>query len=104
MKCGCAASGVATANKGVTFDPPIPCCVLHNCIEVAEAAPDLSDRIARCTYRSCKTYLAKYRDTHYGALRDDGRSYAPSDLKLPFFKYKPDEEFDEYFCGCMGWD
>ena len=23
---------------------------------------------------------------------------------LPFFKYRPDNEFDEYYNGCYGWD
>ena len=104
MKCGCVAQGVLTSVKGVKVEPPIPICGIHDCIDIAEAAPELAGRSARCTYRSCKTYLAKYRDTHYGELRGDGRSYAPSDLKLPFFKSKPTEEYDEYFCGCMGWD
>ena len=103
MKCGCAAQGIKTATKGVKHDP-IPVCMIHDCTEVADSAPDLSQRTARCTYRSCKTYLAKYRDTHYGELRADGRSYAPSSTSLPFFRSKPDAEFDDYFCGCMGWD
>lgn len=104
MKCGCAAQGVCSSKDGVKFDPPVPACVIHDCIEPAEAKPNLDGRTARCAYRSCKTYLAKYRDTHYGKLREDGRSYAPSSLDLPFFVHKPNEEYDEYFCGCMGWD
>ena len=28
-------------------------------------------------------------------------SSAPS---LPFFWYRPDKEFDSYYCGCYGWD
>ena len=104
MKCGCVAQGVRTASAGVKHDPPLPICMIHDCLEVAESVPDLTGRTARCTYRSCKTYLAKYRDTHYGELRPDGRSYAPSALNLPFFKHVPASEYDEYFCGCMGWD
>ena len=23
---------------------------------------------------------------------------------LAFFEYKPDKEYDEYYCGCGGWD
>ena len=103
MKCGCVAQGMLTARAGVKLSPPIPVCGVHDCTDIAEA-PDLTGRTARCSYRSCKQYLAKYRDTHYGELRADSRSYAPSDLKLPFFKHKPAEEYDEYFCGCMGWD
>ncbi len=102
MKCGCAAQGVCTSRDGKAINP-IPACLVHDCFDVAEA-PNLAGRTARCTYRSCKTYLAKYRDTHYGELRPDGRSYAPSSTDLPFFEHKPDEEYDAYFCGCMGWD
>jgi hypothetical protein len=104
MKCGCAAQGVCNASGGVKFDPPIPSCITHGCLEVADSQPDLTERTARCTYRSCKKYLAIKRDTHYGKLGEDGRSYAPSNLDLPFFVYKPTEQYDEYFCGCMGWD
>jgi hypothetical protein len=27
-----------------------------------------------------------------------------SDLELPFFEYRPDQEKDSFYCGCMGWD
>lgn len=104
MKCGCVAQGVCSAQGGVKFNPAIPACVTHDCLEIAEVQPDLTGRTARCSYKSCKVHLEKYRDTHYGKLREDGRSYAPSNLNLPFFMYKPTEEYDEYFCGCMGWD
>ena len=104
MKCGCVAQGVCASRNGVKLDPPIPICGVHDCFDIAEASPDLIGRTARCTYRSCKKYLAIRRDTHYGKLREDGRSYAPSSLDLPFYKHKPTEEYDEYFCGCMGWD
>src|SRR5574340_123796 len=102
MKCGCVAQGVLTSKGEVKYEPPIPVCVIHGCIDIADTAPDLHGREARCVYRSCKKYLAIKRDTHYGELRDDGRSYAPSALTLPFFKHKPTEQYDEYFCGCMG--
>lgn len=23
---------------------------------------------------------------------------------LPFFEYRPEEEFDQYYCGCRGWE
>jgi hypothetical protein len=28
----------------------------------------------------------------------------PSSLLLPFFSYREDQEKDEYYCGCIGWD
>jgi hypothetical protein len=27
-----------------------------------------------------------------------------SNPKLPFFKAKPECDYDEYYCGCYGWD
>jgi len=45
----------------------------------------IDGRTAKCCYRSCD-------------------STAQSGYDLPFFKYKPDEPYDEYYCGCWGWD
>lgn len=101
MKCGCAAQGVMTARGGVKFDPPIPSCVIHDCIEIAET-PNLTGRIAKCAYKGCKTNSR--RSTHYGAYTEDGRSEAPSSLDLPFFEHRPTEPFDRFYCGCNGWD
>jgi hypothetical protein len=47
-------------------------------------------RKARCAYyRGCKSEVEVEKDREY---------------KLAFFKEKPDEETDEYYCGCYGWD
>ncbi len=65
-----------------------PCCVI--CIgivpgatNIAKKQPSLIGRKAKCTYG--------------GAVTD-------SSLDLAFFKFKPADEFDEYYCGCRGWD
>jgi hypothetical protein len=31
-------------------------------------------------------------------------STVPSDAGLPFFWSKPDQPYDTYYCGCIGWD
>jgi hypothetical protein len=31
-------------------------------------------------------------------------SYAPSVENLAFYQYKPNEEYDEFYCGCAGWN
>lgn len=78
MKCGHASN--ATKNGK-------PCCVI--CIgltpdaEIVADTPDLTGRIARCSY--CK-------------------KEAPSSLGLAFFLHLPDREYDDYYCGCCGWD
>ena len=50
---------------------------------LADTAPDLTGRKARCGF--C------------GKLTD-------SKISLPFFEYRPDMDTDSYYCGCWGWD
>lgn len=83
MKCGCRANSTCSSNGDMKFDPPIPSCCIHDCIEVAYTQPDLKGRKAICCY--CKTEV-------------------DSKLSLPFFEYKPDKDRDAYYCGCRGWD
>lgn len=82
MKCGCIAQGVCSQSGGVKHDPPIPVCVIHDCTEQAEM-PDLTGRQAKCAY---------------------GHRIVDSSPNLAFFKHQPDQEYDEYYCGCHGWD
>jgi len=84
MKCGCVAMGSCSRLNGVEYNPPIPSCITHDCIEVAPAAPDLTGRVATCGL-NCK-------------------SQRPSSLDLAFFEYRPNREMDSYYCGCRGWD
>jgi len=78
MKCGHVAQGTA-----IVGGEHIPVCVICDCIDVAEYTPDLEGRKAKCHY--C------------GAVVE-------SNLQLPFFGYCPDHEYDDYYCGCYGWD
>ena len=80
MECGHAAN--AEDSKGN------PCCAvcvgIHPGAEkVAKNPPDLTGRMAKCTYCSATV---------------------PSSPKLPFFEYCPQIERDSYYCGCRGWD
>jgi hypothetical protein len=61
-----------------------PVCPTHMCFEPAETIPDLKGRIAHCAYGK----------------------HAPrnSDLRLAFFEYCPERDYDRYYCGCYGWD
>lgn len=74
MKCGHVAN--ATCNGK-------PCCIICDCFEVATEKPNLDGRMAKC---------AECNNT------------TPSKETLPFFQHRPDKEFDEYYCGCWGWD
>jgi len=59
-------------------------CVICDCFTIADSPPDLTGRKARCSY--CK----KERDS--------------TDKWLAFFGHRPNELYDEYYCGCRGWD
>lgn len=104
MKCGHTAQGVDENGN--------PVCVIcyginAGATEIADT-PDLEGRKARCAY-----YGKKFRDNGRGANecpvcdRQSGnacRCERPSSIDLPFFEWKPDEEFDLFYCGCHGWD
>ena len=80
MKCGCAGQALISINGG----PDKRGCGLHTCTEVAEPAPDLTGRIATCSYGNHRPVA--------------------SSPHLAFFRCHPDKEHDEYYCGCYGWD
>ncbi len=88
MKCGHAANAKTADNK--------PACVICNCTEISEQEIDLTGRKARCAYYG-KTF------THQGR-KITCTSESESSTSLPFFKHKPESKYDEYYCGCWGWD
>lgn len=71
----CGHTANATTNDGR------PCCVICECYETREL-PDISNRVMKC---SCGKTL-------------------PSDFSAPFFEYRPNSDFDSFYCGCWGWD
>ncbi len=82
MACGHVAQGVDC--KG------LPVCAV--CIGINEGAtvpmeesemPDLTGRKAKCGECTQK---------------------ATSRFSLPFFQHRKDSKFDQYYCGCRGWD
>lgn len=122
MKCGCAAMATTSRFGGKTYDPPIPSCVVHDCIEIADAPPDLTGRTAHCAYGKHAprpssldlpffeflgsgsreaTDLCKCGYTKSAHERD--RKYrVPTSCKG--FEPRGPNEFDRYYCGCRGWD
>ena len=79
MECGHASNAID--------DKGDPCCAICAGIgagyNVVAKTPDLKGRLARCSY--C-------------------RKTAPSNIDLPFFTHIPDKDYDDYYCGCRGWD
>ena len=74
MKCGHIANALTGDNK--------PCCVICECYEEAQQKVDVSGRMMKC---SC------------------GKT-EPSNPNAAFFEYKPNSDFDSFYCGCWGWD
>lgn len=87
LKCGHAAN--ATDGNG---NPTCAICVGIVDVSVADDQPDLTDRRAKCTYK-------RGQGGH-----DHSNVSVDSSLNLAFFSHRPDKEFDEYYCGCWGWD
>ena len=81
MKCGHAANSICEGKPS--------CVICHGIVsgwnEIDESPPDLTDRIAKCGYRDCQKQV-------------------PSSPDLAFFEHKPEEEYDNYYCGCKGWN
>jgi hypothetical protein len=77
MTCGHAANGSSTVDG-----KPVPACVICHCLEVAADQPDLTGRMAKCTYTDC-------------------RSTKPSSFGLAFFEYRgPGSRYATDFCVC----
>lgn len=100
MKCGCVAQGVRASDGA-------PVCVTHHGIkpgwdEVAEVQPDLTGRMARCSYAMPGTEThspsgGQYRGREFNSTQ-------PSSFGLAFFAHAPDAAEDSFYCGCWGWD
>lgn len=82
MKCGHSANSKGHPAGKTEF---VDSCAICSCFEVDENPPDLTGRFAACSYRNCQ-------------------SKQPSSPLLAFFKFTPDSEYDEFYCGCRGWD
>lgn len=80
MKCGHSAN--ATTRKEVNGEE-IPCCVMCGCTTIDDKQMDLTNRKAKCFYCDNTT---------------------KSELGLAFFAHCPNKAFDNYYCGCEGWD
>lgn len=88
MKCGHRANSVVKDKDGNERLACVICAgIVDGAYEIDNSPPSLKGRVAKCCYKgSC-------------------RNTKPSDSKgLAFFKHNPDSEFDEYYCGCRGWN
>ena len=108
MQCGHAANSVQHMNDGTDRPACVICAGTHpGSYVIDESAPSLEGRIAYCGYKMSPCNTHRYGNgpkPDYGTYDQTGRAFAPSSPKLPFFEHKPTEQYDSYFCGCMGWD
>lgn len=93
MKCGHSSNGLRKLDSG-----DVPCCVICSCIDVVET-PDFTGRIARCFY-----YGKETRRNECSKCGKVCNCEQPSSENLAFFEYKPNEAYDEFYCGCHSWD
>lgn len=96
MACGHSANATCSRHAGITHDPPIPACAICDCITVVPTAPDLTGRRARCSYYG-KVAPRRWRTSVC-------TSEIASNPHSAFFQHHPEREFDEFYCGCWGWD
>lgn len=75
LTCGHAANSTDYANR--------PACAICGVVKPAAQTPDLVGRLAMCQY---------------------GDTVKNSDALLAFFRYRPDRDNDEFYCGCYGWN
>lgn len=72
-----------------------------------------SERLARCSYYGQKVERMPANGSLYGC-EERCDCEMPSNTKmvhaggkettLPFFSHKPEREFDDFYCGCQGWN
>lgn len=97
MKCG------HSANATREGEPVCAVClgIVPGADVVDTDAPDLSGRMARCSYARPGTV------THRGGGQYASREFpsaVASSPNLAFFKAEPEQAEDSYYCGCWGWD
>lgn len=103
MKCGHAANATNSAG-GQT-------CVI--CVGLTNDAvseddmfcqEDLVGRLARCSYFNSVS-TGRNHESNYNCKRGEKcLCEVSSDTSLPFFSWTPLKDFDEFYCGCWGWD
>lgn len=122
MKCGCAPTGILS---GPGIEGSVPGCGTHWVVEPMDNQPDLTGRIASCTYgnhghtpSSPDLAFFEYRGPNSRAAtmtckcgyyktaheRDESR-VRPEPIKCTAGGFTPRGPLEDfYYCGCRGWD
>lgn len=104
MECGHTTTGVQNLPDG-SKRPACVICVRSGkdgdpAVTMREVMPDLEGRRMRCSYGMRHNGVCQ-PNRHMAVARQSERD---SDLRASFFEYRPDDEFDRYYCGCWGYD
>ena len=77
----------------------------HNCVKWYDCSIRnvMFDRNLR-KYIGCDDFECDDRLDGREARCPDCGHREPSAPGLAFFQYRPDKEYDSYYCGCYGWD
>lgn len=90
MACGHTANST-TERNGVKIPTCFICAgIVDGYDVVVDMKPSLEGRMALCVDRHGR----------------DGKGHTPvpSRWNMAFFEYRPDQEYDQFYCGCWGWD
>lgn len=108
MKCGHAANGTHPAHSDHESNRMEPCCVIcaptKEAYEIDPNPPDLRNREARC---SCDARRPSSPSLPFFDFQGPGSRYDsdnPESKIFPAWKTKGGRPFDEFYCGCRGWD
>ena len=103
MSCGHAANSIGRRPGEIEGQPA---CVICSCFDVATDVPDLTGRMARCTYYGRNAKGGWYNSNCCNVCKTGQpcQCEQPSSSGLWFFQAHPDKEYDEFYCACQGAD
>lgn len=98
------ACGHVAESTDVYGRPGCPICAgLDPGARTVVSTPDLTKRRARCTYYGRGLVPGK-NECDICKRGHPCQCERQSSLNLAFFEYKPDAEYDEFYCGCHSWN
>jgi len=101
MKCGHAANGYDAEGNPV-------CVICYGIVPGATVVdpnpPSLEGRMARCTFYGGGNVPYRRNECNVCKAGQPCQCERPSSPGLPFFMAHPDKPYDEFYCGCRGWD
>ena len=98
MKCGHAANSTSNGRPACVICAPNP-----KAYQIDDNPPLLEGRMARCSYYG-KRPSGRNHEGDNCKRGEICKCEKPSNSNLAFFTGHPDKDYDEFYCGCWGWD